>query len=314
METKRLIEYIKGNTTEKDRIEVMDWVEADEKNMKEFLAQRKLYDIYIWNENTFDQPTKHTNKKNINIRRLGISFLKIASVFILSFILVRYFVPFPENQISGDLNTIQIPTGQRAQVSLSDGTHVWLNSLSKLSFQENFSGKTRKVFLDGEGYFDVAKNKDKPFIVNINGYEIKVLGTVFNVIAYSSENQMKISLLEGSVELLDEKGSSLVTLKPNEEILLDKKEWHLQEIEHPEQFQWREGLLIFDNQSFDEIIKQLERVYDIKINIENKELLGYQYNAKFRANDGFMHIMKVLQLSNPFNYEYNNNTRLLTIK
>ncbi len=309
MDTKKLIRYIKGGASEIEKTKIIDWIESDPKNMKEFMALRKLYDITLWNN--ADDNLKH----RVNIpfmKNAGIAILKYAAVFTLAFFIVSILsTDVDEKEL---FSSIEIPVGQHAHLKLSDGSKVWLNSHSKFEFQECFSGNTRKVKLEGEGYFEVAKDLERPFIVELNGYEIKVLGTTFNVNTYPGSGQTTVSLIEGAVELIKGDGQKLFTLKTNDEAIINQNGVELRQIQNPDQFLWRKGLIVFKNTPFDEIVKTLEQAFDVTLKVEKKEIMDVEFTGKFRRTDGVSHVLKVLSISNEFEFDVDKEQNIIIIE
>ena len=145
-------------------------------------------------------------------------------------------------------------------------------------------------------------------------YNIKVLGTEFNVTAYSGSPVFETSLLKGAVEVISPATNDRTYLKPNTHIY--EKDGVLKKgiIEHHSYFLWKEGLICFFDEPVGKMIEKLELYYDIKIDVQNKELLKNKYSGKFRTKDGVEHVLKVLQLNNNFSYIKNNDLNLITIK
>lgn len=162
-------------------------------------------------------------------------------------------------------NTITIPRGGQYQLILSDGTKVWLNSASSLKYPVAFSGNERAVQLSGEAYFEVAKNRSKPFNVSLNGLKVQVLGTHFNITAYSDEKAIKTTLLEGSVKLIAENRN--VVLRPGEQgiLIANSESINVQEVDSDEAVAWKEGYFVFNNEDLHEIMKRISRWYDVDV-------------------------------------------------
>lgn len=212
------------------------------------------------------------------------------------------------------MQTIFVPPGQRAELTLTDGTKVWLNAKTTFTFPDKFTANNRRVTLDGEGYFDVTKNPEKPFIVNTERYDIKVMGTEFNVTAYSGSSVFETSLLKGAVEVFSPAKNTKVSLEPHMRTYEENGILKKDTIEHENYFLWKEGLICFYDEPVDKMIKKLQLYYDVKIDVQNKTLLNNRYSGKFRTKDGVEHVLKVLQLNNKFSYEKDNDRNLITIK
>ena len=316
MNQELLNKYIAGDATPEEKEEVARWLDADKKNMKEFLALRKLYDISIWQQE--QTPVAKDNlslaRKRWTLQSITIELTKVAAIFILSLMIAYSFLINKDETEAASMQTIFVPPGQRAELTLTDGTKVWLNAKTTFTFPNKFTANSRNVTLDGEGYFNVTKDAEKPFIVKTKKYNIKVLGTEFNVTAYSGSPVFETSLLKGAVEVISPATNDRTYLKPNTHIY--EKDGVLKKgiIVHHSYFLWKEGLICFFDEPVGKMIEKLELYYDIKIDVQNKELLKNKYSGKFRTKDGVEHVLKVLQLNNNFSYIKNNDLNLITIK
>lgn len=316
MNQESLIRYIVGDATEEEKGSMAEWLDADPKNMREFLAFRKLYDITLWQEEKNEARIVNLSKSEtgFKVRSLVFEALKVAAIFIVVLLGSRYFfTSSPVNELIA-MQTIHIPAGQRAELTLVDGTKVWLNAKTTFTFPNRFSAKSRNVVLDGEGFFDVTSNKKQPFIVKTEKYDIKVWGTQFNVTAYSGKGNFETSLLEGSVELLNRGKETGVMILPNERIFLENNRLVRAPISNFNHFLWKDGLISFDNESFPEMARKLELYFDLKIVIKNQSILNYTCTGKFRTKDGVEHILKVLQLSNKFTFKIDDKLNIITIQ
>lgn len=316
MDQKILHRYIAGEATQEEKEVVTRWLDADKRNMKEFLTHRKLYDISIWQQESTPVAKDKLSfkKKRWTLHSIAIELSKIAAIFIIAFTVLYSFLINKDTIDPASMQTIFVPPGQRAELTLTDGTKVWLNAKTTFTFPNKFSGNSRDVILDGEGYFDVTKNVDKPFIVKTDKYNIKVLGTEFNVTAYSGSPIFETSLLKGAVEVFSPTTNDKISLKPNTRTYVENGILKKNAIEHNSYFLWKEGLICFFDEPVDKIIEKLELYYDVKIDVQNKELLKNRYSGKFRSKDGVEHVLKVLQLSNTFTYTKDNDLNLITIK
>lgn len=303
--------YIAGEATQEEKEDVARWLDADQKNMKEFLAQRKLYDISIWQEE--NSPTIK-NTKRWTLRNISIEFSKVAAIFILALSILYPFMLNKNITTPANMQTIFVPPGQRAELTLTDGTKVWLNAKTTFTFPDKFTANSRDVILDGEGYFNVTKDTDKPFTVKTEKYVIKVLGTEFNVTAYTGSPVFETSLLKGAVEVSSSTTNTRIKLEPNTRTYMENGTLKKGIIEHDSYFLWKEGLLCFYDEPVGNMIEKLELYYDVRIDVQNKKLLKNRYSGKFRSKDGVEHVLKVLQLSNKFTYTKDNDLNLIVIK
>lgn len=182
------------------------------------------------------------------------------------------------------LNKISIPRAGKYNITLSDGTRVWLNSSSSLSFPTVFSGKTRRVLLSGEGYFEVAKDQKKPFIIDVNGrQQVEVLGTHFNISAFEDEQNITTTLLEGSVKVNTKNKSALI--KPGEMVVNNLADrLVVRQADVDEVMAWKNELFIFSNENITSVMKKISRWYDVDVvykgNMDHINIEGNYSRAK----------------------------------
>lgn len=316
MNQESLIRYIVGDASPEEKASMAEWLDADPKNMREFLAFRKLYDITVWqSDNTNAQlSNKSKSKTEFRIRKLVIETLMVAAIFTIAFLGVRYLLPSFMADEPVVMQTLHVPAGQRAELTLTDGTKVWLNAKTTFVFPNRFSDRSRNVTLDGEGYFDVTSNKEQPFIVQTKKYDIKVLGTRFNVLAYSGSSVFETALLDGSVEVIKTGTEKGTLIRPSQRIFLEKDRLVIVPISNFNHFLWKDGLISFDDETFHEMVSKLELYFDLKIIVKNKKILNNRYTGKFRTKDGVEHILKVLQLSNKFRFKMDEKLNIITIE
>ncbi|RXG13542.1 FecR family protein [Leeuwenhoekiella aestuarii] len=208
-------------------------------------------------------------------------------------------------------NEIYIPYGEKFKIVLSDGTTVHLNSGSKLRFPQQFVNSTaeRKVFLEGEGFFEVTKNAKKPFIVNANDIDVKVLGTKFNLSSYDTNESVTATLVEGAVSVYRNSApEEELRLSPSYQASYNKKDGKLDKavVDTEIYTAWMQDKLIVNNLKFSEILVKLERLYDVKFINKAKNLDDEVFKGEFN-NEDLETVLKTIALSTPFNYEKNNN-------
>lgn len=307
--TELLQRYIKGEVSEEEKRRIMLWLDESPENRREFMALRKLHDISLWQ--TYSEENHSVHKKRFPLRKLTIEILKIAAILLIGFFGTRLVQTRPDTL---HMQTIHVPAGQRAEITLADSTHVWLNACSTLKFPEHFNSDTRQVELDGEGYFCVRHDEDTPFIVHTTKYAVRVLGTEFNVKAYSNTPLFETALIKGSVEIGFPDWKHRLQLKPREIARVVNGKLEKSTIRNYDYFKWKEGLFCFENESIRELIKKLELYYDTRIEIRQPSLLQYSYSGKFRIQDGIEHVLKVLQLKHRFTYTKDDDKNLITIR
>ena len=204
-------------------------------------------------------------------------------------------------------NSLRVPNGKTFRLRLSDNSEVYLNAGSKIKYPIQFiKDKPREVFLEGEGYFKVSKNKRSPFIVNANGLNTEVFGTEFNISSYPNDDFTEVVLVEGSVGVF-EGGNRFtpedgVTLMPNE--MAYKSEENVLEVNQVDVGQhiaWINGNLFFNNENFGSIIKKIERHFDLKITNNYKLLEQKKFTGKFDS-ENIEQILLTFQRTNDFSY------------
>jgi transmembrane sensor len=188
-------------------------------------------------------------------------------------------------------NLLTVPRGGQFMVELPDGTKVWLNAESSLRYTTSFIGNERRVALTGEGYFEVTKNKEKPFIVESSGSTIKVLGTKFNVNSYKDEEVFTTTLVEGSVQIT--KGTISEILKPGQQARVTESKIDVAEVDLSEATAWKNGEFVFRNTPVHTIVRQLARWYDL--DVEYRDPVEKHLNATIKRDVPLSKLLHYLQ-------------------
>ncbi|MDR1601467.1 MAG: FecR domain-containing protein [Tannerella sp.] len=309
MDKELLQRYVEGNVTPKEARTVVEWLDADGEHVREYIALHKLYNISVWNRAARQQPKA---RKNLPARKIAIELAKIAAVFLVVFAGIRY-LDRPQTS-PAIFHTLFVPAGQRAELTLSDNSKIWLNAQSRLVYPAVFEEGKREIQLDGEGFFEVAADAGRPFTVKTKAMDIQALGTEFNVIAYASYPATEIALLKGSV-VLNPAGSELSRrMNVNECVRWQDDAFSASTIRNYDYFRWKEGIICFDEASVGSIVEKLELYFDVKIDVKKQHMLDYRYTGKFRTKDGVEQVLKVLQLEHKFAYTRDNEQNVITIK
>ncbi|TKC58551.1 FecR family protein [Pedobacter hiemivivus] len=209
--------------------------------------------------------------------------------------------PNPSGKTS--YNTIETPKGGQYQLILPDGSKVWLNAASTLTFPTSFASlKTRKVELIGEAYFEIAKNKTSPFIVKSAKQEVKVLGTHFNINSYADEQSTTTTLLEGSVNILSLNKAENVILKPGQQSTLNNNRISIAEINTEEAIAWKNGLFIFNDENIKSIMKKIARWYDVEITFKgNMDHISFVGN--YARNKNLESLLENIELTEKVHFK-----------
>ena len=237
------------------------------------------------------------------LMRLAAPALRIAAVVALAVGISWGVISHREHNWQQLTNRIVVPAGQRINLTLQDGTSVWLNAGTTFSYPTTFGTRQREVELDGEAYFDVTHNEEIPFVVHTSQMDIEVLGTEFNVEAYSDTEHFETSLIQGCVKVSSTSDPEQhVTLAPSQKTTMLDGQLVVENIDDYNVYRWREGLYCFRYKSFADILKDLEKYFDIEIRLENPRIAGIVLTGKFRIPEGLDFILKVLQLDVEFSY------------
>jgi len=319
---KNLLKYFTGELSSSESKKFLQEVDSDESLKEDFIRYQNIYSVSQLSSLADDKAEgeesfgKFISSLNRSSRRDKIrSFMKYAAVVVAvvsSTILATLYLSDRLEEES--YNTLYVPAGQRAQLTLQDGTEVWLNAQSTLKYPSRFSKKQRKVEVMGEAFFDVVTDSKRPFIVGTPQVNLEVLGTQFNIYSYSETNFTETALVEGSLKVtdnIDENNS--VVLKPNEQVCFENGKLSVSPILNAEHLLWREGIYSFNNEKLIDIIEKLELYYDVDIIVEDPEIFNVKYTGKFRQRDGIDEILRILQIIQPFKIEKDRDNNSITL-
>lgn len=213
-----------------------------------------------------------------------------------------------QTSVGSAVNQIVVPFGHRHSIVLCDGTKVQLNSGSQLIFPAEFKGKTREVFLKGEGFFEVAKNKEKPFVVKTEFLDLRVLGTSFNVSSYQDEQTVSTVLVEGKVAVHENGklfGGAKIELKPGQGCFynVNNSNSQVKEVDVNDFVSWKDGLFQFKDQPLADVIGRVKKYYNKNIQIEGTDLSGTLISGKLVLSEDFGRVMNYLALTLEARYE-----------
>ena len=251
---------------------------------------------------------KITEQKRTRIISLISKFARYAAILVFVLTLggvIGYF--FNNNNPGVSYSGVQKYTAMRGSVSvveLDDGTKIWLNSESELSYYQDAEKMQRCADLKGEAFFEIAHNEEMPFVVNVGNIIVRDLGTVFNIKAYAEDNIVETSLVEGKAEILSAGSKQLLELNPGESALYFTNENRIEvrSIENNVLSAWRDGKFVIRNERLEDICKELGRWYGVEFQFENKELLDYRFTGNIKKSTTVQHVLKVLKTSSGFNY------------
>ena len=316
MDDELLIAYFKGEVSDEEAQQITEWIEAKIEHQRYYQQLCRLFEVSYWIEDIPEQTEVAFPKKTKALpwKHYVISFMKVAAIFVLGFAL-HFFLNWQKTTHHELQHQIHVPTGQHVQIMQADGSKVWQNSGSTLTFPSKFNGKKRMVELDGEGFFEVKSDKEHPFIVSTSKYQVKAVGTSFNIYDYQDSPQFEAALLNGKVEVTtNAKKSSVVILPPNQRAAQCQGVLKVKPIENANNYLWRKGILYF-NEPLLEVFDKLQEYYDIEFQIRNSSLTRKSpyCTGKFRAKDGLEHIIRVLKETNHFDYQIDYESKKIII-
>jgi ferric-dicitrate binding protein FerR (iron transport regulator) len=349
---------LSGEATEGERATLEEWLCLSRENREEFekiksafeLAEYKISDQQ-WEKNTLkseilykiiETQTEALEEKRPILRRI----LNISSYAALLLLLVGiplYYLStknFIGDNGTGSLTEIVSPMGSKTRLTLDDGTKVWLNAGSVLKYNRNYNKSNRDLYLEGEAFFDVTKNKNLPMFVRAGDIKLKVLGTAFNVKAYQEEGTIVTTLVRGSVEVrqMSKEGKGVITLKPNQKAIFIKHEGRLllseaekiapvanqganeltnttlrteQIVVNPkaeieESISWKDGYIRVNQETLESLSMVLARRYDVEIQFLDQRSKNYFYTGKIKEAS-LEQVMEALKCASPIEYEIKQN-------
>ena len=318
-----LTKYFLGELNRSKELELFQQMESDEQLRAEFIRMQNIQSLTrlvphpsqeAEGEKGFVEFTrrllakKRQKRVRFMLRYAAISLLLIASTFFLTRTMIL------QSNAPTAMNTLYVPAGQRAQLTLHDGTQVWLNAQSTLTYPARFSGKRREVSVVGEAYFDVAEDRKKTFVITTQQLTMEVLGTEFNVYSYPEAGFIKTDLVEGSLKISSKLSPTVsVTLKPNEQVIVKDGKMFVEEMQNSDYFLWKEGIYTFENERLIDIIEKLQLYYDVKIIVKDPEIFNVRYTGKFRQRDGIDEILRIIQKIQKFNIQKDIENNVITI-
>ena len=245
---------------------------------------------------------------------------KIVAILFLPLLLTfAYYLFFGVKEIKTEpgivFNKVYTPLSDKTKFILPDSTIVWLNSSSYLKYPFVFPNKSREVYLSGEGYFEVAGNKKVPFVVKTNELNITAYGTSFNVMAYSDDQTIETTLVEGRVKVEKPDTKSFAYLEPSCQAVFSKETGKLKKGKVDTRFytSWKDGKLIFRNEPIDKVAHKLERWFNCTIIFENSVLKNYHYTGNIEM-ETLREVIELIRITTPIDYTYNKETRDIRIK
>lgn len=312
--------YLSQGLGSEELAELESWLKASPDNKKHFQQMREVWFSTIsakekqrYNKedayNRFLIRTGQTSLKEKTVKRLSLHKLfygaaAVALLCIISFASYRTGTEQVKKQFAEMV--VEAPLGSKTKLYLPDGTLVWLNAGSTITYSQGFGVEERKLKLTGEGYFEVSKNEQLPFEIKTKELELHVLGTKFNFRNYPEDEEVSVNLLEGKVSLNNYlKDNSICYLEPDQKAILNKKSGELQisAVKAEYASEWTNGFLFFNEDLLPDIAKELERSYNVKITLDDKSLDTFRFYGNFvRKEQTIQEILDMLASTGKLQY------------
>jgi ferric-dicitrate binding protein FerR (iron transport regulator) len=346
-----IFRVLKGEASPDDKLKLTEWIAQDQANLEIFKQSESVWNVIdiiktgkeYDSEKAFNRFKEQISFRLRTSRRIGLYksidwFLRIAAILVI-LLGISYFLKFKSAKQSDikELSLCEViaPRGSKTEILLPDGTKVWLNSDSKIHYSSGFNKTDREVSLEGEGYFNVAKNPDKPFIVNTSNLKIRALGTIFNVKSYTGDETIETTLIEGNIVVenkTSDKTNRFTTMVPNQKVIFyrDKEigqeqnqvtgkpkadedqsakapigQIVLNNIADPSIVSsWKDNIIYFDNEKFQDLAIRLERRFAVNIHFIDNDIEQMRFTGKFK-DIIIEQVLAALQYASPFYYSFN---------
>ena len=316
MDTSLLLKYLECHVSPEEERAVREWLANDPDGSH----AKKYKDAHF----IFEGMTIHADKRlELSARRPSV--LKriaryAAAAAVAAFVIAGTAVLVRNNtldMVAEKIETVYVPAGKTMELTLEDGTRMWLNSGTKIEYPSIFGRKSRNVkLLSGEVLFDVTRDEHRPFTVNTFASDIRVLGTKFDVLADEENGSFQTALIRGSVKVIskfDENDS--IVLKPDQSVSMMNGRLVVASIEDSSSvICWRDGLVNLTDLPFEQLMRRFENVYNVKIVIERSDMPEIRYSrGKVRVSDGIDHALEMLSRASDFNWKHDRNSNSITI-
>ena len=312
-------QYFAEELNKEDLATLNRWLEASEENKNYF---NRLQEIWISAFNRDFDKEKAYSRFQLRINAVNtesnlkkkipfyVRMQRVAAVILLSLLFggIAYWTSSTVFDKQYSDMSIEAPLGSKVKLYLPDKTLVWLNAGSSIEYSQAFGIKNRKLTLHGEAYFEVARNEKKVFEVNSNDMVVQVLGTKFNIRNYVDEERASVTLLEGKVSIKKAEKKEIF-LHPNQQMAYNKSEQtsEIISVKAEQVSEWIKGVIFFDGELLPDIAKELERLYNVRIIIENESLKNYRFYGKFyRTDQTIQEVFDMLASTNKLKYVIEN--------
>ncbi len=308
----RLLRYFAGELNKTEEKELLDWLNQDDEHKKIF---RRMADVWAVAHVPFfarrlkaDGPMWPQARRNTVRLRKHWAGVAVACMISVVIALSAFWIGKRVGNVSPDAYyRTTVPAGSRSEVTLPDGSIVWINAGSSLTYREDHREQTRIVTLDGEAYFEVKSDPKRPFIIESGVLQVRVLGTNFNVKAYSDEETVDVVLLSGKVDVWpDGRGEALHVLLPDEKLTYHRETGRIEkhQVEAHDYCAWKDGRIYFDERPFIKLARELERVYNVRIRIGSEQLKTERFSGCFLRTSSLDDILREIDMEHRYRWAY----------
>lgn len=299
--------YLTGNLPKPEEEALLNWVKHSPEHLAEFQSFIRLHEHDLETPEETKRAWERLNSrmgrqkgKQLLMIRL-VPWTKVAAILIFALMAGFWSVRYWSNKPQAALTELYVSFGERKLINLPDGTKIWLNSGTRFRYPESFSGDLRTVEINGEGFFEVKKDPQHPFVVKTPEFEVKVLGTSFNLSSYKDDNKNSLALLSGSVEITSDANRQKIRLVPGEMATLNKveKAFVVTPTDTLKIASWLNNTLEFSNICLSDICKSLERQFNVKIEIQTEKLKQLKFSGRIKSDEGLNKILEMLKSISP---------------
>lgn len=309
-----IIRYLENRCSEEDFILINNWMKESDENAAKLFRMEEIYHLGKFPADTDELVAKaerrlgrrleQDNQQKKRVFKLR-NTLRYAAAIAAVLMMAAGFAYYLSQDEKEELVIASAAYGQVREMILPDGTKVWLNQSSQLKYPRTFEGRERYVYLEGEAYFEVARNHEKPFTVNSSAMDVRVLGTSFNIKCRPGNSIAETTLVEGEVEVKEKLDKGKITLSPGQKAVLNRVTGRMQvkQVDAKMEIVWHNDLIPFDKSSIFQIAAVLERFYGVKIILSPDVDSTKTYSGVLKKKDSIESVLNSLRNSIPFNYK-----------
>lgn len=304
---------LNNTASEAEKLEFYRSIENDSEKREEFYDYKN---VYVLSKLDPDQYRKQQHKGFSNFwnhvqstrpQRVIMQWMRYAAIFMLASVLgfmADYLLNHEKSGICSNRIEYSSEKGSVSKIRLEDGSYIWLSSGTNLILDKNKKGETR-ARLNGEAYFEFIPDPNRKFIVDLGQFQVRDIGTTFNVRAYESEQTISTTLVEGQIDLIKDSGKSLLTVKPGEYVRYDKSNHKISTNQQDPSIvtAWKDGKFVFIDKPLAEICKELENWYNIEIQIEDQKLAETRYTSVVKRTTTVQMVLKILAVTDQIKYK-----------